>query len=77
MGLRLVYHVSGYGNCAQPAKKCAQNNSFDAEAMTAAKTEVSYVVFLAHLVDAELAVKIDRSIMTRISKARLPALRRR
>jgi len=45
--------------------------------MTAAKTEVSYVVFLAHLVDAELAVKIDRSIMTRISKARLPALRRR
>ncbi len=49
--------------------------SFDAEAMTAAKTEMSYLAFLARLVDAELAAKIDRSVMTRISKAKLPVLR--
>lgn len=48
---------------------------FEAEAQTAAKTEMSYVAFLARLIDAELAAKVDRSVATRISKARFPVLR--
>jgi DNA replication protein DnaC len=48
---------------------------FEAEAETAAKTEMSYAAFLARLVDAELAAKVDRSVATRISKARFPVLR--
>jgi len=48
---------------------------FEDEAQTAAKTEMSYVAFLARLVDAALAAKIDRSIATRLSKAKLPVLR--
>lgn len=48
---------------------------FAAEAQTAAKTEMSYLAFLARLVDAELAAKVDRSVAIRISKARFPVLR--
>ncbi|MBV9282495.1 MAG: IS21-like element helper ATPase IstB [Chloroflexi bacterium] len=47
---------------------------FEEEAQTAAKTEMSYLAFLARLVDAELAAKVDRSVATHISKARFPAL---
>jgi len=48
---------------------------FEAEAQTAAKTEMSYTGFLARLVDAELAAKVDRAVMTRLRKARFPVLR--
>lgn len=48
---------------------------FEDEALTAAKSEMSYLAFLARLVDAELAAKIDCSISIRMSKARLPVLR--
>jgi DNA replication protein DnaC len=48
---------------------------FAVEAETAAKTEMSYLAFLARLVDAELAAKVDRSVAIRISKARFPVLR--
>lgn len=50
-------------------------NCFEAEAQTAAKTEMSYVAFLARLIDSELAAKVDRSVAIRISKARFPMLR--
>jgi DNA replication protein DnaC len=48
---------------------------FEEEAQTAAKTEMSYIAFLARLVDVELAARVDRSVATRISKARFPVLR--
>lgn len=48
---------------------------FETEAQTAAKTEMSYVAYLARLIDAELAAKVDRSVASRISKARFPVLR--
>lgn len=48
---------------------------FAREAETAAKTEMSYIAFLARLVDGELAAKVDRSVAIRISKARFPVLR--
>ncbi len=47
---------------------------FEEEAQTAAKTEMSYVAFLARLIDTELAAKVDRAVSTRISKARFPVL---
>jgi DNA replication protein DnaC len=48
---------------------------FEEEATKAAKAQVSYTAFLAHLADEELATKVDRSIHARIGKARLPVLR--
>lgn len=48
---------------------------FEREAQKAAKTKQSYVGFLAHLVDEELAAKADRSINARIARARFPAIR--
>lgn len=48
---------------------------FEREAQTAAKTEMSYVAYLARLIDGELAAKVDRSVAIRISKARFPVLR--
>lgn len=50
-------------------------HSFEEEALKAAKTDLSYVAFLARLVDEELAAKVDRSINARIAKAKLPMLR--
>ncbi len=46
---------------------------FEAEAAKAAKSQMTYTAFLAHLVGAELAAKVDRSINTRLANARLPA----
>jgi DNA replication protein DnaC len=48
---------------------------FEREAQKAAKTKQSYVGFLAHLIDEELAAKADRSINARIARARFPAIR--
>jgi len=48
---------------------------FEDEALKAAKTEMSYVAFLARLVEEELAAKVDRSINARLAKAKLPMLR--
>lgn len=48
---------------------------FEEEATKAAKSEMSYTAFLCRLVDEEIAAKTDRSINTRISKARFPLLR--
>lgn len=45
------------------------------EAQKAAKAKQSYIGFLAHLVDEELAAKADRSINARIARARFPAIR--
>jgi DNA replication protein DnaC len=45
------------------------------EAQKAAKTKQSYVGFLSHLVDEELAAKADRSVNARIARARFPAVR--
>ncbi len=45
------------------------------EAQKAAKTKQSYVGFLSHLVDEELAAKTDRSVNARIARARFPAVR--
>ncbi len=45
------------------------------EAQKAAKTKQSYVGFLSHLVDEELAAKADRSVNARIARARFPAIR--
>ena len=47
----------------------------DDEARTAASTDISYTAFLARLIDAEIAAKVDRSVQTRISLARFPVLR--
>ncbi len=48
---------------------------FEREAQKAAKTKQSYVGFLSHLVDEELAAKADRSVNARIARARFPAVR--
>jgi DNA replication protein DnaC len=48
---------------------------FEQEAQKAAKTKQSYVGFLSHLVDEELAAKSDRSVNARIARARFPAIR--
>lgn len=48
---------------------------FEAEALTAAKGELSFIAFLARLVDDEIAAKTDRSISSRISKAKFPMVR--
>lgn len=48
---------------------------FEEEATKAAKSELSYTAFLARLVTEEIAAKTDRSINTRVSKARFPMLR--
>lgn len=48
---------------------------FEQEALIAAKSEQSYTAFLARLVDEEIAAKTDRSVNTRIGKARFPVLR--
>jgi len=46
---------------------------FEAEATKAAKSQTTYIAFLAKLVDEELAAKVDRSVNARIANARLPA----
>lgn len=48
---------------------------FEREAHKAAKTKQSYVGFLDHLVDEELAQKADRSVNARISRARFPTIK--
>ncbi|TAK36769.1 MAG: AAA family ATPase [Chloroflexota bacterium] len=48
---------------------------FEDEATKAAKSEMSYIAFLARLVDEEIAAKTDRSINARIGKARFPMVR--
>lgn len=47
----------------------------DAEAIKAAKSELSYTAFVTRLVDEEIAAKTDRSVSIRVSKARFPILR--
>jgi DNA replication protein DnaC len=46
---------------------------FAAGATKAAKSQTTYVAFLATRVDEELAAKVDRAVNARIAKARLPA----
>jgi DNA replication protein DnaC len=48
---------------------------FEHEAQKAAKTKQSYVGFLDHLVDEELARKADRSVNARIGRARFPTIK--
>ncbi len=48
---------------------------FEREAQKAAKTKQSYVGFLDHLVDEELARKADRSVNARIVRARFPVIK--
>jgi DNA replication protein DnaC len=48
---------------------------FEQEAQKAAKTTQSYVGFLDHLVDEELARKADRSVNARIGRARFPTIK--
>lgn len=48
---------------------------FEAAAQKAAKTKQSYVSFLDHLVDDELARKADRSVNARIGRARFPTIK--
>ncbi|HXX37841.1 MAG TPA: IS21-like element helper ATPase IstB [bacterium] len=48
---------------------------FEREAQKAAKTKQSYVGFLDHLVDEELARKADRSVNARIVRARFPTIK--
>lgn len=48
---------------------------YEEEALKAAKSEMSYTAFLGRLVDEEIVAKTDRSINTRISKARFPMVR--
>jgi DNA replication protein DnaC len=48
---------------------------FEREAQKAAKTKQSYVGFLDHLVDEELARKADRSVNARIGRARFPTIK--
>lgn len=49
--------------------------TFEEEAATAAKSEMSYTAFLARLIDNEIAAKLDRSVSIRLSKAGFPVLR--
>jgi DNA replication protein DnaC len=48
---------------------------FEREAQKAAKTKQSYVGFLDHLIDEELARKADRSVNARILRARFPTIK--
>jgi len=48
---------------------------FEREAQKAAKAKQSYVGFLDHLVDEELARKADRSVNARIVRARFPTIK--
>ncbi len=48
---------------------------FEREAQKAAKAKQSYVGFLDHLIDEELARKADRSVNARISRGRFPAVK--
>ena len=48
---------------------------FEPEAQKAAKTKQSYVGFLDHLIDEELARKADRSVNARIVRARFPTIK--
>ena len=48
---------------------------FEEETDVAAKSEMSYTAFLTRLIDQEIAAKTDRSINTRIGKARFPMVR--
>ncbi|HXX40505.1 MAG TPA: IS21-like element helper ATPase IstB [bacterium] len=48
---------------------------FEREAQKAAKTKQSYVGFLDHLIDEELARKADRSVNARIIRARFPTIK--
>ncbi len=48
---------------------------FERDAQKAAKTKQSYVGFLDHLVDEELARKADRSVNARIGRARFPTIK--
>jgi DNA replication protein DnaC len=48
---------------------------FEREAQKAAKTKQSYVGFLDHLVDEELARKADRSVNARIGRAGFPTIK--
>ena len=48
---------------------------FEAEAQKAAKTKQSYVGFLNHLIDEEVAAKSDRSVNARIARARFPVIK--
>jgi DNA replication protein DnaC len=48
---------------------------FEREGQKAAKTKQSYVGFLDHLVDEELAQKADRSVNARIVRGRFPTIK--
>ena len=48
---------------------------FEREAQKAAKAKQSYVGFLDHLIDEELARKADRSVNARIVRARFPTIK--
>ena len=48
---------------------------FERQAQKAAKAKQSYVGFLDHLVDEELARKADRSVNARIGRARFPTIK--
>jgi len=48
---------------------------FEPAAQKAAKTKQSYVGFLSHLIDEELAAKSDRSVNARIARARFPVIK--
>jgi len=48
---------------------------YEEEAIKASKTDLSYTAFLGHLVEEELAAKIDRSVNARVQMARLPMVR--
>jgi DNA replication protein DnaC len=48
---------------------------FEREAQKAAKTKQSYVGFLDHLIDEELAQKADRSVNARIIRGRFPTIK--
>ena len=48
---------------------------FEQEAEKAAKIQMSYTAFLARLADEELAAKTERSINTKVAKARFPAIK--
>jgi DNA replication protein DnaC len=67
-GARLRTHLKGLGLHTIA-------DVFEREAQKAAKTKQSYVGFLSHLVDEELAAKADRSVNARIARARFPAVR--
>lgn len=48
---------------------------FEDEAITASKSGMSYTAFLARLADEEIAARTDRSVATRIGKAKFPMVR--